>query len=92
MDTSLDAIKLLGQVFSYSGKSISFNIYLFIAVLLSILLIVFEYLSDNKKIFIEFKNKPYYLRLTVYLILIFTIILFGYYGKMASSSFIYFKY
>ena len=54
--------------------------------------IIFEILADSKDILINFKNEPLYYRSVVYLVLIFIVILFGYYGKMASSSFIYFKY
>ena len=92
MDTSIDAIKILMQLFNMSGKSIKYTLDLFVAISLCILLILLEVLSDSKDIFINFKNKPFYYRSVVYLVLIFIVILFGYYGKMASSSFIYFKY
>lgn len=64
-----------------------------LSIFLIIILVVIEYLNKKDNIKIKLKNEPLITRWGIYYILIFVIIIFGFYGgKYDASKFIYLQF
>lgn len=64
-----------------------------LSLLLIIFLMIIEYLNKKENIKTKLKNEPLITRWTIYYILIFSIIIFGFYGgKYDASQFIYLQF